>query len=73
MRNILKNEIENKLNVKMTNKEYEYLRNIPNDYSDEKGDLRALCNYRYLLLQEMENTINKTHEMLEKLFKSMSL
>ena len=55
MKTIAKHEMEKKLKVKITDKEFEYLSN--QIYNDSRIYLRLLCNYRYKLLQNAENKI----------------
>ena len=66
-----KDELQAKIGVKIADKEFLYLK----QYENENGTaiLQYLANYRYLLLQDMENKILETVGMLEKLRQFLSL
>jgi hypothetical protein len=69
---MIKADLEIKIGVKITDREFDYLKQYAYENESAIMILRRLADKRYLLLQEMEQTIHVTFKML-KIIKNLYL
>lgn len=69
MDTVAKDEIEIEIGVKITEKEYEHIKNMEGQIKK----LQALADYRYMLLKIKENKITDTYTALLKVMQHLSL